>query len=196
MTLPAAVNLGKTGIQGLVGNVITFSAAGTYMYEFITDDQGSSIHIQDLTRSKNTITDTTVSTSTTTGSFTTAGGAGVAGNLYVGANLVVAGNVIVTGDFIPKFTWANVAPAGNTMSVTDTIVLSSSGTITAQTLYFPNSTTAKNGETVTVTSNVAITTLTIASNSATINGNITTASANIPNRWMYVAGANSWFKTI
>ena len=188
LTLPAAVSLGTSSIQGYSANVITFAATGVYIFEFITDDQGSTIHIQDLTRSRGKVTDTTNSTSTTTGAFTVAGGVGIAGNAYIG------GNVVITGDLIRPFTWANIAPAGNVMSTTDALIISSSGTITAQTVYFPASTAAKNGEQILITSNVAITTLTIASNGATINGNITTLSANTPARWQYVAGANSWFK--
>ena len=52
LTLPAAVSLGTTGISGLntSTNILTFSAVGTYIFEFTTDDAGSTYHIQDLTR--------------------------------------------------------------------------------------------------------------------------------------------------
>lgn len=50
LTLPAAVSLGITGIAGINSNVITFSETGTYIFEFTTDDAGTTIHIQDLTR--------------------------------------------------------------------------------------------------------------------------------------------------
>jgi len=53
LTLPAAVSLGTNTIEGYSGNVITFAATGTYFFEFLTDDQGTSIHIQDLTRPRN-----------------------------------------------------------------------------------------------------------------------------------------------
>ena len=50
LTLPAAVSLGTATLDGYSSNVITFPATGTYYFEFITDDAGASIHIQDLTR--------------------------------------------------------------------------------------------------------------------------------------------------
>ena len=58
MTLPAAVGAGSSsasvlGIQGIASNVITFKEAGTYEYQFHTDDGGSSIYISELTRPRN-----------------------------------------------------------------------------------------------------------------------------------------------
>ena len=39
-----------TGIAGISSNVITFSETGTYIFEFTTDDAGTTIHIADQTR--------------------------------------------------------------------------------------------------------------------------------------------------
>lgn len=50
LTLPASVSLGTSTIEGYSSNTITFASAGTYIFEFITDDQGTTIHAQDLTR--------------------------------------------------------------------------------------------------------------------------------------------------
>jgi hypothetical protein len=50
LTLPAAVSLGTTGIQGYSANVITFAATGTYQFEFSTVDSGTTITIFDLNR--------------------------------------------------------------------------------------------------------------------------------------------------
>jgi hypothetical protein len=50
LTLPAAVSLGTTGIQGYSANVITFAATGTYQFEFSTFDSGTTITIFDLNR--------------------------------------------------------------------------------------------------------------------------------------------------
>lgn len=50
VTLPAAVSLGTTGIQGLSSNVITFAATGTYQFCFQTTDGGTTISIRDLNR--------------------------------------------------------------------------------------------------------------------------------------------------
>ena len=52
MTLPAAVSKGKKGITGLNQStlVLTFTETGTHVFEFTTEDGGTSIHINDLTR--------------------------------------------------------------------------------------------------------------------------------------------------
>ena len=50
VTLPAAVSLGTTGIQGLASSVITFAATGTYQFCFRTTDGGTNISIQDINR--------------------------------------------------------------------------------------------------------------------------------------------------
>lgn len=47
LTLPAAVSVNAQGIQGLnpSTNVITFAAVGTYLFQFITSDGGSTITV-------------------------------------------------------------------------------------------------------------------------------------------------------
>ena len=50
LTLPAAVSLGTTGVQGYSANIITFAATGTYQFEFSTVDSGTTITIFDLNR--------------------------------------------------------------------------------------------------------------------------------------------------
>lgn len=50
LTLPAAVSLGTTGLQGYASNVITFAATGTYQFAFSTVDGGTTITIYDLNR--------------------------------------------------------------------------------------------------------------------------------------------------
>jgi hypothetical protein len=50
LTLPAAVSQGLIGIQGRVGQIITFAQTGTYNFEFTTSDGGSTVTIQDLSR--------------------------------------------------------------------------------------------------------------------------------------------------
>jgi len=48
LTLPAAVSVGTTGVQGYSANIITFAATGTYQFEFSTVDSGTTITIFDL----------------------------------------------------------------------------------------------------------------------------------------------------
>jgi len=52
LQLPAAVSLGTVGIAGYNADTdtITFTETGTYVFEFTTDDAGTTIHINDLTR--------------------------------------------------------------------------------------------------------------------------------------------------
>jgi hypothetical protein len=52
LTLPAAVSINTTGLQGYASNVITFNATGTYDFEFSTIDGGISISVVDLSRPK------------------------------------------------------------------------------------------------------------------------------------------------
>ena len=56
VTLPGAVTLGTTGIQGYSGGVITFAATGTYVFDFSTSDGGTTVTINDVTRANNVLT--------------------------------------------------------------------------------------------------------------------------------------------
>ena len=51
VTLPAAVSVGTTGIQGLTSSTISFAAAGTYSYTFSSSDAGTTIAITDVNKS-------------------------------------------------------------------------------------------------------------------------------------------------
>jgi hypothetical protein len=55
LTLPSAVSIGTSNLQGYVSNVITFSTTGTYEFEFVTVDGGASISIFDLNRNRDPI---------------------------------------------------------------------------------------------------------------------------------------------
>jgi hypothetical protein len=55
LTLPAAVTVGVSNIQGYASNIITFNQTGTYEYEFETSDGGSTISIFDLNRNRDPI---------------------------------------------------------------------------------------------------------------------------------------------
>jgi hypothetical protein len=50
LTLQGTVTLGTDGINGYSSGIISFASAGTYIFEFISDDQGTTVHIQDLSR--------------------------------------------------------------------------------------------------------------------------------------------------
>ena len=108
LTLPASVDTGLFGIQGIspgtvgVSNTITFGVTGEFTFRFSTDDGGTSITIFDFSRSLDRfystveIQNTTQSTSPSTGALQVSGGTGITGNLSVGGNLVTftsSGNV-------------------------------------------------------------------------------------------------------
>lgn len=65
MTLPAAVSLGVTGVQGYSASVITFAASGTYEFAFTTSDGGTTITMFDLNRPLNVFTNGLQSTGAT-----------------------------------------------------------------------------------------------------------------------------------
>lgn len=93
VTLPAAVSLGITGVQGYSANVITFAATGIYEFGFLTINGGTTITLFDLNRPLSTFTNTvtiaasTASTSTTTGALIVTGGAGIGGNINSGGSI-------------------------------------------------------------------------------------------------------------
>jgi hypothetical protein len=120
LTLPAAVGAGASatnvlGIQGWNTNVITFAETGTYEFEFRTDDGGSSIYINELSRPRNRLINPLLlassedladagaaSLSTTTSYFETAAAetatlaAGVNGQIKVFAMAADSGNMVIT----------------------------------------------------------------------------------------------------
>jgi hypothetical protein len=50
LTLPSAVSVGVSNLQGYASNVISFNKTGTYEYEFETNDGGTTVSIFDLNR--------------------------------------------------------------------------------------------------------------------------------------------------
>lgn len=115
LTLPAAVTVGVTGIQGISSNVITFGATGTYAFEFTTSNGGTTIAVQDLNRPLNVYTNPlyltgsedvaasgainlnkTASYFTTSAAETATLAAGTEGQVKVLAMYGYGGNMVVT----------------------------------------------------------------------------------------------------
>jgi hypothetical protein len=46
------VSKGTKGIAGLSSTILTFNETGSYLFEFWTDDGGTTIHIEDKTRNR------------------------------------------------------------------------------------------------------------------------------------------------
>jgi hypothetical protein len=109
LTLPAAVSLGLSGIQGIspgisgVTNVITFGVTGTYEFEFTTDDAGTTITLFDLNRALTNFT----AADLTLDDITATGFANIAGNI-TGGNISTAGLITATGNI----TGGNLRTAG------------------------------------------------------------------------------------
>ena len=157
MTLPANVSSGVTGIQGYSANVITFAAAGTYEFGFLTYDQGTIITLFDYNRPLNyytnavTIAANTASTSNITGALTVAGGVGISGNLYVTGDIF--GNVSLTDISVATVTATGNVVGGN---INTAGLISATGNITGGNILGGanvNATT-HTGTTVSVTANV------------------------------------------
>jgi len=111
VTLPAAVSLGLSGLQGYSAGTITFGATGTYEFGFGTYDGGSTITIFDLNRaltnfatanlSVGTLSATTavVTGNISGGNISTAGVFGATGNIS-GGNISTAGRITATGNIV------------------------------------------------------------------------------------------------
>jgi hypothetical protein len=83
VTLPSAVSVGTTGIQGYSANTITFAATGTYEFDFETVDAGTTITIFDLNRPLNYYTNSV----TVVGNATVLSGTAVPAGGTTGAGL-------------------------------------------------------------------------------------------------------------
>ena len=111
LTLPAAVSVGTSNIQGIASNVITFNKTGTYEFEFETSDGGTTITIIDQNRnldpiylpsSEDLAASAAANLNVTTSYFTTGAAetatlaAGVAGQVKVFAMYGDSGDMVIT----------------------------------------------------------------------------------------------------
>lgn len=93
LTLPAAVSVGTSNIQGYSANIITFNQTGTFEFEFETNDAGSTITIIDQNRnldpiylpSSQDLADAAAASLAVTTSFIATGGSGETATLAAGA---------------------------------------------------------------------------------------------------------------
>jgi len=181
VTLPAAVTLGITGIQGISSNVITFGATGYYEFGFVTSDGGTTVTVFDLNRPLSYYTNTvnvaatTSSTSTITGAVIVAGGVGIAGNLYVGGDIF--GNVTVTDISLGNITASGfVSAAGNVTggNIRTAGLISATGNVTGGNII---GIVAAGSNTITTSGNITggniIGIVAAGSNTITTTGNIT-----------------------
>ena len=142
LTIPAAVNINKDTISGISGNTIYFNDPGTYIFEFSTNDGGTSYAINDLVRPRNEIQGN-VSVVTAVNNAAQAGitmtVANVAGSAFgtITCNTLVTGNLVsssnsasFTGNVTAEYFIANVGYIGNILTNAQTNI-TSVGTLTA-----------------------------------------------------------------
>jgi len=118
LTLPAAVTLGTTGIQGISSNVITFAATGTYQFAFTSSDGGTTITVYDLNRPLLGSGQAAVGYGTGAGGTVTQGSSrttGVTVNAYSGAITLVSA--------AGSTSWQSFTVTNNRVAATDTIIV-------------------------------------------------------------------------
>ena len=144
VTLPAAVSVGTSNLQGYSSNVITFNRVGTYTYDFTTSNGGTTISVFDCSQNQDPIylpstqnlgtgtalgainLTTTATYFSTTGAATATLAAGYNGQIKTVMMLADSGDMVVT-----------VTNAGWKTSGTGTITFSAIGQ--AVTLQYINS---------------------------------------------------------
>jgi hypothetical protein len=110
LTLPAAVSVNTSGIQGITSNVITFATAGVYSFTFTTSNGGTTVIVnqtnqllqpfnstaEDLASGDAANLGVTASYFTTAAAETATLAAGVAGQIKTFAMLADSGDMVIT----------------------------------------------------------------------------------------------------
>ena len=141
LTLPAAVSLGTTGIQGYAANVITFAATGTYQFDFYTVDSGTVITIFDLNRPLSVFTNAITSASSIKSTSATAGigyGTGAGGTVTqatsksTGATLnTVSGQITMNAAALAAAAEVSFTLTNSAVAATDVVMVSIASGATA-----------------------------------------------------------------
>jgi spore coat protein CotF len=131
LTLPAAVSLGTTGIQGYSANIITFAATGTYEFAFGTKDSGTTITVFDLNRPLSGYTNAF-------GYIAGAGGTVTqATNKATGVTLnKPTGQITMNNAALASATTVNFTLTNSTIAATDLLVINQTSTANAGGYYF------------------------------------------------------------
>lgn len=130
VTLPMAVSLGTSGIQGYSSSVITFGAIGTYRFAFSTRDSGTTIAIYDLNRPLSAYTNAFGYVAGGGGTVTQSTNKSTSVTLNKPSGQITMNNAALAADTTVSFTLTNSA-----ISATDVLVINhvSGGTIGAYT---------------------------------------------------------------
>ena len=118
LTLPAAVSLGTTGIQGYSSSVITFKTTGTYQFRFYTADGGSTITVFDLNRPL-------LASSQSNVGYATGAGAAVtqATNRTTGVTINAACGAITLVSAAGSTSWQSFTVTNSQVAATDTVIV-------------------------------------------------------------------------
>ena len=142
LTIPAAVNINKDTISGISGNTIYFQDPGVYIFEFATNDGGTSYHISDLSRPRNEIQGnitmvTAVNNAAQAGITMTVSNVGGSAFGTITCNTLVTGNLVssansasFSGNVTADYFIANTGYIGNILTNAQTNI-TSVGTLTA-----------------------------------------------------------------
>lgn len=99
VTWPSSVNTNITSIAGISGQTVSFSSAGTYVFELVTNDGGNNFIINDLSRARATVQSGYFAVLANVGNVSTAGitmTVAADGTANVTATNFI-GNIITTG---------------------------------------------------------------------------------------------------
>lgn len=156
VTLPVAVSVGTTGIQGYSANVITFGATGTYRFGFSSVDSGTTIAIYDLNRALTAYTNAFGYVAGGGGTVTQATNKATGVTLNKPSGQITMNNAALAAATIVSFAFTN-----STISSTDVLVINhvSGGTVGSYTftaacgagsatVYVRNATSGSLGEAI------------------------------------------------
>ena len=180
LAFPATVTVNISNIQGYTSGTTVSLPGGTYVFEFSTLDNGSTVTIQDVLRNYN------VEISGNTATFAT---------VNVTGNLTNAGGKVESGYQIYKPT-ANVAIQANVGVSRVVLAPTPNGGITSffADITLPN--VKVDGTVIDISSNVAVNTLRVLPNwNTTVSPSANTSlSAGSSVSYMYHSTDNKWFK--
>jgi hypothetical protein len=127
LTLPAAVTLGTTGIQGYSSGIITFAATGTYQFSFSSTDGGTTITVYDLNRPLLGSVESAVGYSTGTGGTVTQ-----ATNKSTGVTLSKrCGQITMNAEVLAAAAEVSFTLTNSTIAATDVVMVSIASGATA-----------------------------------------------------------------
>lgn len=174
LTFPSAVSMGSAA--GVSSKTITFTATGTYFFELVSIDGGTSYYLIDKTRAYNAVQ----------GSFSVTGDTTLTGNLTTGGARIVNG-----------FQYNSSATSGFTLTVNNNVerlIFDTASALTSGTITLPSANVANS--VVTISSTADIANLKVQGSGGTTvspNANIT-LSAGTGVSYFYHATETKWYK--